>query len=102
MTKTMRNVMIVVPVLIMSCQVSENLNSGPVIAQTAMTSRATTNAMGRPENWSTVVAMLAKPRFMGAQRFTMKLCSWCWNRNAAVEHIRRKGDAMADAIHYRA
>jgi hypothetical protein len=79
--------MIVVPVLIMSYQVSENLNSGPVIAQTAMISRARTNAMGRPENWSTVVAILAKPRFMGAQRFTTKLCSWRWNRNAASELI---------------
>ena len=37
MTNTMLNVMMVVPVLMTSCQVSENLKIGPQSAQTRMT-----------------------------------------------------------------
>ena len=45
---TIRKVTIVVPVLITSCQVSLNLNSGPVIAHAAITSRARPKLNGRP------------------------------------------------------
>ena len=38
----------VVPVFITSCQVSENLNNGPVIAQTIITAKALINAAGEP------------------------------------------------------
>ena len=38
----------VVPVLITSCQLSENLNIGPVIAQAMMVMTATKNAVGEP------------------------------------------------------
>ena len=44
----MRNVTIVVPVLMTSCQVSLNPNSGPVAAQTTMTPTAMRKAAGRP------------------------------------------------------
>src|SRR5439155_19326741 len=45
---TIRNVTMVVPVLITSCQVSEYPNIGPVTAQTAMMSNARMNAHGLP------------------------------------------------------
>src|SRR4051812_47357658 len=45
---TMRNVTIVVPVLMTSCQVSLNPNIGPVTAQTTMIAAATVNADGLP------------------------------------------------------
>ena len=48
MTKTIRNVTIVVLVLMTSCHVSEKLKIGPVTAHTTMTKAATTNAMGDP------------------------------------------------------
>src|SRR4051812_22726851 len=46
--KTMRNVTMVVPVLMMSCQVSEKWKAGPVIAHTTMIAIAPTNAHGEP------------------------------------------------------
>ena len=46
--KTIRKVMIVVPVLITSCQVSEKPNTGPVTAQTSTTATAVTKAQDRP------------------------------------------------------
>src|SRR5271170_1515164 len=75
MTKTIRNVMMVVLVLIMSCHVSEKLNSGPLSAHVAMISRAIANVSGRPESWSIVVAMSAKARFIACQRSGMELRS---------------------------
>src|SRR6185503_2792756 len=45
---TMRNVTMVVPVLITSCQVSEKPNSGPVAAQTSTVAQAAKNAVGDP------------------------------------------------------
>ena len=45
----MRNVMIVVPVLMTSCQVSLKLNSGPVTAHTTITPTAIANADGVPD-----------------------------------------------------
>ncbi len=45
---TIRNVTIVVPVLMMSCQVSENPNTGPLTAQITNTIAATENAHGLP------------------------------------------------------
>jgi hypothetical protein len=47
-TNTIRNVMIVVPVLMMSCQVSEKLMIGPVTAQPRMSATAATSAKGDP------------------------------------------------------
>ena len=46
--KTIRKVMMVVPVLMTSCQVSLNRNSGPVTAHTRMMSRAIPNVAGWP------------------------------------------------------
>src|SRR4029453_10647730 len=54
--KTIRNVTMLVPVLITSCQVSENPNSGPVTAQTTMTPSATMNAHGVPVACDTAAA----------------------------------------------
>src|SRR5262249_4188979 len=58
MRKTMRKVMMVVPVLMTSCQVSLKWKIGPVIAQTRTIPRARQNAAGRPE---TRAAHRAKP-----------------------------------------
>lgn len=44
MRNTIKKVMMVVPVLITSCQVLEKLNSGPVSSQMIMTTRAMINA----------------------------------------------------------
>jgi hypothetical protein len=46
----MRNVTIVVPVLMTSCQVSENPKIGPVIAQTRTIARASPKAGTVPVN----------------------------------------------------
>ena len=48
MANTMRNVTIVVPVLITSCQVSEKPKSGPMAAQTMTTSAAAPIVQGVP------------------------------------------------------
>jgi hypothetical protein len=48
MTKTIRKVMIVVAVLITSCQVDENLKSGPLTSHTTMRRSAPANAAGCP------------------------------------------------------
>jgi len=48
MRKTIKKVMIVVPVLITSCQVSLNPNSGPVTAHAATTETAVMNVNGLP------------------------------------------------------
>ncbi len=48
MTNTMRNVTIVVPVLITSCQVSLNPKMGPVTPHTSTTPTAAAKALGRP------------------------------------------------------
>ena len=41
--------MIVVPVLMMSCQVSEKWNIGPVMAQTIIMNAANKKVIGRPD-----------------------------------------------------
>ena len=41
--------MIVVPVLMISCQVSEKLKIGPVTAQTMIVAAAIRNTIGRPD-----------------------------------------------------
>src|SRR5215204_2525451 len=46
--KTIRNVTIVVPVLITSCQVSEKLKNGPLAAQRRTTSTQAANVQGLP------------------------------------------------------
>src|SRR5512132_341284 len=48
MTNTMRKVMMVVAVLITSCQVSLKSNRGPVTTQTTMTPTARVKVIGRP------------------------------------------------------
>src|SRR3954452_9062796 len=48
--------MIVVPVLMTSCQVSDQPKSGPVAAQRRTTAQATTNAHGEPTQRSTLRA----------------------------------------------
>jgi hypothetical protein len=54
---TIRKVMMVVPVLITSCQVLLNLNSGPVIAQTRTTPAASAKHNGRPVKREAALAM---------------------------------------------
>src|ERR1043166_8506720 len=56
MRNTIRNVMMVVPVLMMSCQVSLKPKSGPVIAQSAITATAAVNAIGRPVTFAVALA----------------------------------------------
>jgi hypothetical protein len=48
MRKTIKNVIMVVLVLMTSCQVSLKWKIGPVIAQSTMIPRATINVTGRP------------------------------------------------------
>jgi len=48
MRKTIKNVMMVVPVLITSCQVSLNRNNGPVMSQSRITPTARLNVAGLP------------------------------------------------------
>src|SRR5499426_3729851 len=48
MRKTIKNVIIVVPVLMTSCHVSLKPKTGPVPAQTTITMTATRKATGRP------------------------------------------------------
>src|SRR5215470_4531015 len=55
MRKTIRNVTIVVPVLITSCHVSENLKSGLVAAHTTMIPAAIANAIALPVHLVTAV-----------------------------------------------
>jgi hypothetical protein len=50
---TIRNVIIVVPVLMTSCQVSEKLNAGPDAAQIMTTAQAAAKVEGRP-HWRAV------------------------------------------------
>ena len=48
MRKTIKKVTIVVPVLIINCQVSENPNSGPAMAQTKIVAIAMIKVRGFP------------------------------------------------------
>jgi len=57
---TIRKVIIVVPVLITNCHVSENLKMGPVIAQIMIISKAIINAAGLPEAFVIFVAIRSK------------------------------------------
>jgi hypothetical protein len=52
--------MIVVPVFMISCHVSEKPNIGPLAAQTIITARQTANASGFPAAWATTVAHIVK------------------------------------------
>src|SRR4051812_29124735 len=61
--KTIRNVTIVVPVLMMSCQVSEKPKIGPVTAQAMMTTTASTNAHGEPTALDVACAKRRKSSF---------------------------------------
>src|SRR6476620_2705609 len=56
MRNTIRNVTMVVPVLITSCQVLSNLKRGPVIAQTRMIPQARENALVLPVQRVTIAA----------------------------------------------
>ena len=50
----------VVPVLMTSCHVSENLNIGPVIPHSNIIAQAKMNAAGFPEAFVMLVAILSK------------------------------------------
>jgi len=50
--KTIRKVMMVVPVLITSCQVSEKPKTGPETSQTTMIATASRKVIGRPDSWA--------------------------------------------------
>ena len=50
----------VVPVLMTSCQVSEKLNNGPVIAHTMMVANARANTHARPTSRDVIWAMSEK------------------------------------------
>jgi hypothetical protein len=74
MTNTIRKVMIVVPVLMTSCQVSENPKTGPLTPQTMTMAQARMNVTGFPaacampeENWvkSCVVLLGDKENLAG-------------------------------------
>lgn len=78
MRKTIKKVMIVVPVLITSCQVSLNPNSGSVTAHAATTETAIMNVNGLPvilavnftkrENQDfDLVGLMAHPNFQSSQ-----------------------------------
>lgn len=54
--KTIRNVTMVVPVLMISCHVSEKRKIGPVTAQARITEVATMNAQTDPTRSDTVFA----------------------------------------------
>ncbi|MNE64022.1 hypothetical protein D3C80_1594060 [compost metagenome] len=54
----------VVPVLMTSCQTSENPKSGPLIPQTSTVPRATMKAVGEPENEAIVLAKRVKNLFI--------------------------------------
>lgn len=62
--------MMVVLVLMTSCQVSEKWNSGPVQAQTSTAVRANTNAPPAPVSVETLAANLWKISFIAA--FTLQ------------------------------
>src|SRR5215218_9109406 len=57
---TIRNVTIVVPVLITSCQVSLKAKRGPVTAQTTITATARKKVSGRPVAWAVHLANRVK------------------------------------------
>ena len=65
----MRKVTIVVPVLMMSCQVSDHWNRGPLTPQAAMMASARPNVDARPARRAVQCAILSKllpRRRMGA------------------------------------
>src|SRR5580765_1862657 len=61
MRKTIKNVMMVVPVLMTSCHVSENLKTGPVTPHTTIVARATANAHEPPVHAVTAPASPSSP-----------------------------------------
>src|SRR6476659_3735342 len=63
MRKTIRNVTIVVPVLITSCQVSEKWKSGPVIAHTTTVPSASAKTQARPTSREMTLATSANSLF---------------------------------------
>lgn len=58
--ETIRNVTMVVPVLMTSCQVSENRNRGPVTAQMTITVKAKIKADARPASCNALFAISAR------------------------------------------
>lgn len=60
MRKTIRKVIMVVPVLMISCQVSEYPANGPAIAQMITMRQQQTNVIGWPAAWATAFAALLK------------------------------------------
>src|ERR1044072_9398301 len=70
---TIRKVTMVVPVLMTSCQLSENLKIGPDTAQTTTMTTQRQKVTGRPAAVATTLAALEKDllRFMAAQRSSL-------------------------------
>ena len=68
----MRKVTIVVPVLITSCQVSENWNNGPLTAQTSTNTQAVANANGLPAAFDMLCAIRPKDFDMASERGLVK------------------------------
>lgn len=62
MMNTIKKVIMVVLVLITSCQVSENLKMGPVTAQSMIRTHAIIKAPGLPDALVTCVENLSKKR----------------------------------------
>ena len=60
MRKTIRNVTMVVPVLMTSCQVSENPKKGPLISQTTMMKQAIPKAGDEPDHLVAMPENLAR------------------------------------------
>src|SRR6476646_939728 len=68
MRKTIRNVTMVVPVLITSCQVSEKWKNGPVIAHTTTVPSASAKTQARPTSREMTFAASANSLF-GVRKF---------------------------------
>ncbi len=76
--------MIVVPVLIISCQVSEKLKIGPVIAQTMMMVTARKNAHPEPTTLRNFGCELAEEFVHGLSPHEVTLRSLRWLINAEL------------------
>src|SRR5690349_19856032 len=72
--KTIRKVMIVVPVLITSCQTSEKWKNGPLMAQTTMIATATRKAQAVPGGAETLLENLRNASDIRRYPLALRLC----------------------------
>src|SRR5689334_8228176 len=77
MMNTIRNVTIVVPVLITSCQVLEKPRSGPVQAQTTRTATAATKTQGWPNTFAVREVNLVKKPTLLPLLFSVLMATPC-------------------------